>query len=134
MRFLNVPINKLKSCGWSWFKFNNLRLVLGQALIFYSSMTKGLKLKFKVEGRGLVRDLFALSSLPIQKRVKNELIDSCPVKTIKKEKYRFHCFIVCSVKVTCIVTIIILKNMFGDKNQLFEKSGLTGPNEILVNP
>ena len=36
--------------GWSWFKFNNLRLVLGKALKFYSGMAKGLKLKFEFDG------------------------------------------------------------------------------------
>ena len=35
-----------------------------------------------------------------------------PVKTIKKEIYMIHCFIACSVEVICIVTVIILENMF----------------------
>ena len=60
----------------------------------------------------LAGNLFALPPPPILNRVKNELADSRPVKTIKKEKYRFHYFIACSVKVTCIVTLIILENMF----------------------
>ena len=30
---------------WSWFKFNNLGLVLGTDLKFYTSLAKGLKLK-----------------------------------------------------------------------------------------
>ena len=34
--------------GWSWFKLNNLGFVLGMAFKFYSSVAKGLKLKFKV--------------------------------------------------------------------------------------
>ena len=51
---------------------------------------------------------------PILNSVKNDLTDSCPVKTIKKEKYRFHYLIACSVKLTCIVTVIILKNTFGN--------------------
>ena len=33
--------------GWSWFKFNNLGLVLGTNLKFYTSLSKGLKLKGK---------------------------------------------------------------------------------------
>ena len=33
--------------GWSWFKFNNLRLVLGMTLKFYTSLTKLLKLKVR---------------------------------------------------------------------------------------
>ena len=31
--------------GWSWFKFNNLGLALGANLKFYTSVTKGSKLK-----------------------------------------------------------------------------------------
>ena len=34
---------------WHWFNFNNLRLALGKALEFHSSMEKGLKLKPSVE-------------------------------------------------------------------------------------
>ena len=33
--------------GWSWFKFNNLRLALGTNLKFYTSLLKGLKLKVR---------------------------------------------------------------------------------------
>ena len=32
---------------WSWFKFNNLGLTLGANLKFYTSVAKGLKLKFR---------------------------------------------------------------------------------------
>ena len=31
--------------GWSWFKFNNLKLALGTNLKFYTSVAKRLKLK-----------------------------------------------------------------------------------------
>ena len=31
--------------GWSWFKFNNLGVVLGMVLKFYTSVAKELKLK-----------------------------------------------------------------------------------------
>ena len=31
--------------GWSWFKFNNLGVALGTNFKFYTSVTKGLKLK-----------------------------------------------------------------------------------------
>ena len=55
---------------------------------------------------------FALPLSPMLNRVKNYLADSRLMKTIKKEKYRFHYFIVCSVEVTCIVTVIILANAF----------------------
>ena len=33
--------------GYSWFKFNNLRLTLGMALRFSISVEKGLKLKVR---------------------------------------------------------------------------------------
>ena len=33
--------------GWSWFKFNNLRLALGTNLKFYTSVAKGLKLNVR---------------------------------------------------------------------------------------
>ena len=33
---------------WFWFMFNNLRLVVGMALNFYSSVAKGLELKFRM--------------------------------------------------------------------------------------
>ena len=89
--------HKTDSEGWSWFRFNNLRLVLGMALKFYS-----------------IVGLFALFPPPILNRVKNELTDSCPLKTSKKEKCRFHSFTVCSVKVTSIVSVIIPENMFGN--------------------
>ena len=32
---------------WSWFKFNNLGLALGTNLKFYTSLSKGLKLKVR---------------------------------------------------------------------------------------
>ena len=33
--------------GWSWFKFNSLRLALGTNLTVYTSVAKGLKLKVR---------------------------------------------------------------------------------------
>ena len=33
--------------GWSWFRFNNWELALGTNLKFYTSLAKGLKLKFR---------------------------------------------------------------------------------------
>ena len=53
------------------------------------------------------RDLFTLSPPPIQNKIKNKLTDFRPVKTIKKKKYRFHCFNGWSVEVTCFITTII---------------------------
>ena len=32
---------------WSWFKFNNFGLALGMTLKFYTTVSKGLKLKFR---------------------------------------------------------------------------------------
>ena len=73
----------------------------------------------------LARNLFVLPPPPILNRVKNKLADSRPVKTIKKEKHRFHYFIACSVEVTCIVTVIILENMFWNiKSAVFTYGGI----------
>ena len=73
----------------------------------------------------LAGNLFGLPPYPILKRVKNELADSRPVKSIKKEKYRFHYFIVWSEEVTCIVTITILENMFWNiKSAVFAYGGI----------
>ena len=60
---------------WSWFKFNNLGLVLGMNLKFYTSVAKGLKLKVRkfwgliptlveVTGEKLVGGLLALPPSP----------------------------------------------------------------------
>ena len=68
---------------------------------------------------------FALPLSPIFNRVKNYLADSRPMKAIKKEKYRFHYFIGCSVEVTCIVTVIILANVFWNiKSAAFTYGGI----------
>ena len=98
----------------SWFKFNNLRLVLGKALKFLHQYGKKFKTKIQKVLRKTSRDLFPRSRPPILNKVKNELTEFCPVKTIKKKKYRFHCFITCSVEVTCFITTITLLNMFGN--------------------
>ena len=98
--------------GWSWSKVYNLGLALGMVLKFYSSVAKRFKLKAKVL-RETSRGPFCTSPPPpILNRVKNELTHFLPVKTIKKEKYKFHCFIARIVKVTCIVTVIVLESMF----------------------
>ena len=77
--------------------------------------------------------LFPLFPPPILNRVKNGLTDFRPAKTIKKEKDRFHCFIVSSVEVTCIVTVIILENMFGDiKISCFYQQGNRGGEIVLL--
>ena len=74
--------------------------------------------------RKLAGNLLALPPPPILNRVENELADSLPVKTIKKEKYRFHYFVACSEKVTCIATTIKLENMFCNiKSAIFTYEG-----------
>ena len=66
--------------GWSWFKFNNLGLALVTNLKFYTSLSKGLKLKVRkswgliptvveVTGGKLVRGSFC-TPLPILNKVK----------------------------------------------------------------
>ena len=80
--------------GWSWFKFNNLRLTLGTNLKFYTSVAKGLKLKVRkfwgliptfieVTGEKLVGGpfcplppLFLLPPSPILNRVKSHFAKS----------------------------------------------------------
>ena len=55
--------------GWYWFKFNNLGLALSMTLKFYTSVSKGLKLKVRkfwklsatfidVTGKKLVGEVF----------------------------------------------------------------------------
>ena len=81
----------------------------------------------------LGRNLFALPPPPILNRVQNELTHSHPVKTIKKEKYIIHCSTACSVEVTCIVTIIILENMFWHiKSAFFSLWGNRGRGNLLL--
>ena len=76
--------------GWSWFKFNKLRLVLGTNLKFYVSLSKGLKLKVRkflglilifveVTGEKLVGEGAFLPPLPILKRVKRNAVIICPL-------------------------------------------------------
>ena len=61
--------------GWSWFTFNNLGLALGTNMKFYTSVSKGLKLKFRkfwrliptfvqVTGEKLVGEVFLPHPLP----------------------------------------------------------------------
>ena len=68
---------------------------------------------------------FALSPPPILNKLESKLKDSPTVKTVKKQKYRFHYFIACSVEVTCIVTAIKLENMFWNiKSAAFTYRGI----------
>ena len=103
--------------SWSWFKFNNLKLVLCMTLKLYSCVEKGLKPRVRTCCRKLPASHFPPP--PILNRVESELTGALPVKTIKKKKNRFHCFIDCSVEVTNIVTVIIPKMCLGTLNHLF---------------
>ena len=99
--------------GWSWFNVNNLGLALGMALKFYSSVAKRLKLKVKVLRETRKGAFFTFPLLPSWVVLK--MIWQIPVvKTVKKENYRFHYSIACSVELTCIFTVIILENTFGN--------------------
>ena len=73
--------------GQSWFKFSNLRLVLGMTLKIYSCVKKRLKLKVLQETS---REPFCTPPAPlpppILNRAKGKLSDSCSVETMKKEK------------------------------------------------
>ena len=74
-----------------------LRGGLGLILEFYSCVEKCLKSKSQKCWEKLAGNLFALPSCPILNRVESELKGSSPVKTVKKEKYRLHYFLACSV-------------------------------------
>ena len=90
-----------------------MRLVLGMTLKLQLCGKKTETKSQKCWGK-LAGDLFALPPPPILNIVESELKDLRPVKTIKKEKYRFYCFVTCSVVVTCFITAIILENMFAN--------------------
>ena len=73
----------------------------------------------------LAENLFVLPLPPIMNMVESELSQSHSVKTIKKEQHWFYCFISCSVEVTCIVTVIILENIFWNiKSAAFTYGGI----------
>ena len=84
--------------------------------MIWNCVEKGLKLKFRKCCGKLAVTFLHFSPPPILNRVESELTDSRPVKTITKKKYRLQFFIDCSVEVTCIVTVIILENMFANIN------------------
>ena len=73
--------------GWSWFNFDYLELTPGMALKIYSSVAKRLKLKIKKCWGKLEGSFLHFPSPAILNSIKNDLADSRPVKTIKKEKY-----------------------------------------------
>ena len=53
--------------GWFWFKFNNLGLTLGTNLKFYTSLSKGLKLKVR-KFSGLTRTFIEVTGEKLDKR------------------------------------------------------------------
>ena len=107
-------VQKADFKGRSWFNVDNLELAPDMALEIYSSVAKRLKLKMKKCWGKLEGSFLHFPSPVILNSIKNDLADSRPVKTIKKEKYRFHYLISCSVELTCIATVIILENTFGN--------------------
>ena len=113
-QIIYVFVQKADFEEWSWFNVNNLGLKLGMALIFYSSVAKRLKPKVKKCWGKLEGGFSHFSPSPILNSVKNDLADSRPVKIIKKEKYRSHYLIAWSVELTCITTVIIVENTFGN--------------------
>ena len=117
----------------SWFKFHNLKLVLGMGLTFYSCVEKRLKLNVKSVEANYQGTFLHFPPPPVLNRVESELKHSPPVKTIKKEKDSFHCFIDCSKELICFITAIILENMFGNiKSALFYLWGNRGGGIVLL--
>ena len=116
----------------SWFTFHNLKLVLGMGLTFYSCVEKRLKDVKSVEAN-YQGTFLHFPPPPVLNRVESELKHSPPVKTIKKEKDSFHCFIDCSKELICFITAIILENMFGNiKSALFYLWGNRGGGIVLL--
>ena len=115
-------------------------VVLVQVLWFKTGTRYGLETlqlcgkMIKTKGKNcwwkLAKNLFALPPPPILNRVKNESADSRSVKTMKKEKYRFHYFLACSVEVTCIATAIILESMFWNIKSAVFTYGIIGEEEF----
>ena len=117
----------------SWFTFHNLKLVLGMGLTFYSCVEKRLKLNVKSVEANYQETFLHFPPPPVLNRVESELKHSSPVKTIKKEKDSFHCFIDCSKELICFITAIILENMFGNiKSALFYLWGNRGGGIVLL--
>ena len=89
LNFIRIWPEKSFFEGWSWFKFNNLGLALGTNLKFYTSLSKGLKLKVRrfwgltlafveVTGEKMVGGLFAPPSWIGLIRIKLKMF-SCKV-------------------------------------------------------
>ena len=91
--------------GWSWFKFNNLGLALVTNLKFYTSLSKGLKLRVRrfwgliptfveVTGEKLVEGAFPLP--PILNRVKvngDKKLNKVFQKSTLEERFFFSIWI-----------------------------------------
>ena len=77
--------------GWSWFKFNNLGLALGTNLKFYTSLSKGLKLKVRKFWRLILTFAEVTEEnleIPILNRVNITLLQK-PKKTLHVLKLTF---------------------------------------------
>ena len=98
--------------GQSWFKFSNLRLVLGMTLKIYSCVKKRLKLKVLQEtsGEPFCTPPAPRRPPPILNRAKGKSSDSCSVETMKKEKQVSLVHWQCGSNLYC--HCIILENMF----------------------
>ena len=111
----------------SWYKFNDFRLdqVWPENL---QLCEKRIKTK-SVAGK---QPFLHFPPPPIPNRAKGKFTDSRSVKTIKKEKHTIHWLIDCNVEITCIPTVTVLENMFGNiKSAVFTFGGI-GEGECAV--
>ena len=105
--------------GWSWFKFNKLRLALDMGLKFYTSVAKGSKLKVRrfcgliptfveVTGEKLVGGFFGP---PILNRV-NIII--CMIVPLKGENVSWE-------KSFSFIMLQVAKLAFGRRSEIYPK-------------
>ena len=108
--------------GWSWSKFNNLRLALGMNLKFYTSLSKGLKLRLKqfwgliltfveVTGENLVGGAF-LPTHPILNRVNIIWIKFFILIISSKKKYVRFFMSISSTLLLIFKFILLIHNFF----------------------
>ena len=91
---------------------------------------KKIQTKSQKYWRKLAGNPFALPPPPILNRNESGFKDSRPEKTIKEEKYMFHCVIACNVEVSCFTIAIILENMFGNIKSATFPYGVIGEREL----
>ena len=119
--------------GWSWFKFNNLELVLGMTLKFYCCVEKRLKLKVRKFFGKVARNLFALPLLLFWIGWKVNWQIPVLWKPLKRKNISFIASLTCSVEINCIVTVIILENVFGNiKSAVFTYRGIGKGENVLL--